>query len=798
MITYTLKNPFLSVESNIAYSANGDIIKCYRMELAESFASSEKDFDRYYDSWYKAIKDLAIGSIVLKQDVYLKKQFDTSSFPETNFFQRADKKHFSEKEFMEHTCYLFFIYTKTDILKNDTIRNPFKKLPSTKVVASKLNEIDQIFARDVDQTVEFLNATEPFHIAPLTEEEIKEYTMNYFNGFYTDRTTDTIKREKYYQIGNKLTGAYIVNKLSQLPDSLTNVVRNSKMSTTDYTFYKGYSDSLGLELNFDHVFNQVFYIEDHNTIKAEIKSKRELIFGLRYFSADNKTAAEKLDEYIAEISQDGKIRFIRAHFNVCFFAEDEAEFKRYDTDLSRVFKDMDIRPHVPVGNRLSNVFNSSFFGYVSNLDLDNTFIIDLQHATCMVPYTTNYKSDREGIYFNDRLFNIPIRKDIWDDDKVRIKARNFFIISSTGGGKGVLANHIFRQYYEQGTTLVINDLGDSYQKLSYLFEDTLYIRYKEGEPLGINPMYIAEGEELSVTQTNQILSFIALLWKRGQSLRTEEEVSLRKIIKCFYELIQFNHSFPIFYQFVQENKDILLEKLEIEYEYFRIDEFLHNCSEFVTGSYSFLFSTSEVMSYDIDNKKIVVFEYDEAKEDPLLLSILLLVSSEVTRRLCWLDKSKRGVVFFDEFAKFLKYDNVLNSVQYYYQAARKQECAIGTVLQSPTQLPENDTSESIIHNTQVLFIPEDENVYHDVKDRFDLDSHDLNQMMSMKSKFSGQVKYSEIFLKIGKESNVIRLECPTEALAAYQTDGKKNAKLMAIYDECKDMELAIQRYLNQD
>jgi len=53
------------------------------------------------------------------------------------------------------------------------------------------------------------------------------------------------------------------------------------------------------------------------------------------------------------------------------------------------------------------------------------------------------------IYFNDRVYNIPVKKDVWDEDRKRIKARNFFIIAPTGEGKSVLANHIFRQFYEK-------------------------------------------------------------------------------------------------------------------------------------------------------------------------------------------------------------------------------------------------------------------------------------------------------------------------------------------------------------
>lgn len=84
--------------------------------------------------------------------------------------------------------------------------------------------------------------------------------------------------------------------------------------------------------------------------------------------------------------------------------------------------------------------------------------------------------------------NIPVIIDLWDEEKNRINARNFFIIVPTGFGKSFNANHLFRQYYEEGSKTVIIDLGGSYKKLSALYpNDTAYITYEEGKPLGINP-----------------------------------------------------------------------------------------------------------------------------------------------------------------------------------------------------------------------------------------------------------------------------------------------------------------------
>ena len=51
-----------------------------------------------------------------------------------------------------------------------------------------------------------------------------------------------------------------------------------------------------------------------------------------------------------------------------------------------------------------------------------------------------------------------------------------------------------------------------------------------------------------------------------------------------------------------------------------------------------------------------------------------------------------------------------------------------------------------------------------------------------------------MFIKIGKESNIFRLEVPKEVYAAYLTDGKENEEIMKLFEKHQDMEKAITEY----
>lgn len=176
--------------------------------------------------------------------------------------------------------------------------------------------------------------------------------------------------------------------------------------------------------------------------------------------------------------------------------------------------------------------------------------------------------------------------------------------------------------------------------------------------------------------------------------------------------------------------------------------------------------------------------------------MLKLIKTAIQRTI-WRNRSERGIILFDEFAKQLKFENVLESVEFYYQAIRKQNGAIGVILQSINQLPENSTSASILENTQVIYSLNNEKGYEDLKRRLNLSAHDLNQLNSIRNHLQGERKYTEMFIKVGKQSNIYRLEVPPEVYAAYLTDGKESEEIMQLYEEYGTMEKAINKFLKQ-
>src|SRR5690606_1664822 len=253
-----------------------------------------------------------------------------------------------------------------------------------------------------------------------------------------------------------------------------------------------------------------------------------------------------------------------------------------------------------------------------------------------------------------------------------------------------------------------------------------------------------------------------------------------------------SHSLASLYHFVEQHKESLIQDLGIQETHFSSYNFLHILSEYVgDGLYGFLFSEVEDQTYRIEDKRMIVFELDEVQDNKEILSVMLKLIKSAIERTIWRNRSERGIILFDEFAKQLKFDNVLESVEFYYQAIRKQNGAIGIILQSINQLPENSTAASILENTQVIYSLRNEKGYDALAKRLKLSSHDLNQLYSIRNNLSGDRKYTEIFIKIGKQSNIFRLEVPPEVYAAYLTDGEESDAIMSLFEKTHDMKQAI-------
>ena len=179
-------------------------------------------------------------------------------------------------------------------------------------------------------------------------------------------------------------------------------------------------------------------------------------------------------------------------------------------------------------------------GNEADFPSEESFYTFIDPALCFFTEETNYKDSLSpfGIKMVDRLSGKPVHLDISDlpMEKNIITNRNKFILGPSGSGKSYFTNHMIRQYYEQGTHVLMIDTGHSYKGLCELInlktggQDGIYLTYDENKPLTFNPFYVEDGI-FDIEKKDSIKALLLTLWKRkDQATEKSEEVLLDRAI----------------------------------------------------------------------------------------------------------------------------------------------------------------------------------------------------------------------------------------------------------------------------
>lgn len=395
---------------------------------------------------------------------------------------------------------------------------------------------------------------------------------------------------------------------------------------------------------------------------------------------------------------------MRSHINVLAWSDNESELSYMDSKLISSFQELDITPYYPTKNDHLYYFLSSIPTNAGCLPRQETFDFDLKKSVCFDITETNYISDPNGVILNDRINNLPVLKDDWDEpyQSKLISSRNALLISETGGGKTFLLNHLLRQYIENGDNVVLIDLGGALEILSLFYPEKIaYIQYEEGKSLGLNPFLIGSKDELTTNKIITVSDFVAILWKKGESLTDKEKVSLNKIVSRYYRNTENNYDFPSFYNYVKNTKD-LLNSLDIpdSPDFFDLKSFVHVCSEFTEGIFEYLFKDNNQVQ-NIYGKQAVVFQLDSIKDKPSILPVFLMAIRDVVENTLFRKKGRKRI-WFEEAAEHLKNEPMLKSIDYYFQTIRKYNGQIGLVLQTIDNIPDNNLGNAIVNNFHIL------------------------------------------------------------------------------------------------
>jgi len=817
--TLESKFPLLKVENHCIVSKFADITAAYRVVLPELFTLTGEEYEALHGAWLKALKVLPDYTVVHKQDFFIEERYTTpNDGEERSFLARSYERHFNERPYLRHTCYLFVTKTTPERMRQTSASSV---LCRGFIIPREMRDTDAVtrFLEAAEQMERILNDSGLVRVERLTEAEIVGTTddagllARYFA--LSDERQAVVNEDirldpDVMRIGDKYLSMHTLSDLDMLPQSVATDFRYERLSTDRSDCRLSFAAPVGLLLSCNHVYNQFVFLDNHDETLKRLEATVRNMTSLAAYSRANAINREWIDLYLNEAHSQG-LRSVRCHCNVMTWAESEAELKRIRNDIGSQLALMGCTPHhntvdVPV------LFWAAIPGNEADFPAEESFYTFLDLALCLFNEETNYRSSLSpfGIRMSDRLSGVPLHLDISDLPMKRgvITNRNKFILGPSGSGKSFFTNHMVRQYWEQGAHILLVDTGNSYQGLCSLIRsktkgrDGVYFTYTEEAPIAFNPFYVEDGV-YDVEKRESLKTLLLTLWKRESEEPTRaEEVALSNAVNLYLSKLKADRSvvpsFDTFYEFVTTDYRRLLEQKRVREKDFDLANFLNVLEPYYKGGeYDYLLNSDRQL--DLLDKRFIVFELDNISSNKTLLPVVTLIIMETfiskMRRL----KGVRKMILIEECWKALTSANMSAYIRYLYKTVRKYFGEAVVVTQEVDDIISSPiVKESIINNADCKILLDQRKYlskFDGIQRLLGLTDKERAQILSINLSNDPKRLYKEVWIGLGGvQSAVYATETSVEEYLCYTTEETEKMQVMALAGKLGgDIETAIRQ-----
>ncbi|EEK16202.1 conjugation system ATPase, TraG family, partial [Porphyromonas uenonis 60-3] len=376
--------------------------------------------------------------------------------------------------------------------------------------------------------------------------------------------------------------------------------------------------------------------------------------------------------------------------------------------------------------------------------------------------------------------------------------------------KSFFCNHMVRQYYEQGTHILLIDTGNSYEGLCQFIhaktkgEDGIYYTYTEENPIAFNPFY-TDDYVFDIEKKESLATLILTLWKSGDEKVTKTEVSeLFASIGAYINKITADRtivpSFNTYYEFMLDEyrQDLLSREIKVTREDFNIDNLLTTLKHYYRGGeYDYLLNSTD--NIDLLSKRFVVFEIDAIKDNKILFPVVTIIIMESfinkMRRL----KDERKMIIIEEAWKAISSANMAEFIKYLYKTVRKHFGEAVVVTQDPDDILRSPVvRESIINNSDCKILLDQRkymNKFDAIQEALGLTNKEKEQILSINQNNDPNRLYKEVWFGLGgMVSAVYATEVSLEEYFAYTTEATEKVAVQRLAAQLGgNIELAIRQ-----
>lgn len=792
--------PIMDVEHDCIMSKSGDVTIVYKAELPEIFTLSDQEYEAFHQAWIKAIKLLPKYTVFHKQDWFVQTNYQPDFTKEdTSFLSRASERFFNERPFLDHSSYIM-LTKKPEGRKTAT--SMFSSLLRRTIVPEETlkPQLLQDFLDSAGQFKRIMEDSEFVKLDRLKEQDllssrrkiglIEQYC--YLSEKNDEFLISDMVFDEGLRVGDKYCQLYTLGDAADLPALCGSRINFDKYSTDKTKFSVGFASTLGQLLSCNHIYNQYIFIEDSQKTIQKLESKRLRLQSLSAYSRENMIARDATNDFLNEAISQQRLP-VKSHFNILVWTDQKEKLKDLKNMVSSGLAQMDaVAKQETIG--APQIFWAGIPGNAADFPMNDTFDTFAEQATCFLNLETGYRSSLSpvGIRLGDRLTGKPIHVDISDEPmKMGICTnRNKFILGPSGSGKSFFTNHMVRSYYEQGTHIVLVDVGHSYKGLCDMVKG-YYFTYSEDNPIRFNPFYIGEGDSLDTEKKESIKTLLLALWKKDdESFKRSEYVALSNSISGYYHYLdQHPEVFPCFnsfYAFLRDQYMQVLKGDRVKEKDFDIDNFLYVLRPYYEdGEFDYLLNATE--NLNLLQERFIVFELDNIKDHPILFPVVTIIIMEVFINKMRKMKGMRKMILIEEAWKALMKEGFAEYIKYLFKTVRKffGEAIVVTqevedIISSPV------VKQAIINNSDCKILLDQskyQNKFDQVQELLGLTEKEKALVLSVNKANDPAKKYKEVFISLGGMlSKVYRTEVSLEEYLAYTTEQSEKVKLMEYAD----------------
>lgn len=796
----------VKVEEDCILSPFGDVTLAFSLHAREAFTSSDDELEALHQALTKAIKVLPQNTVYHQQDWFTESAYKADYDKPLPFLSHSSERFFNERPGLQHTGFVFLTLKasakKIISASSGLLRRHFVpgNVLSEHVLNDFFNACGQWQRIVNDSGLIFAERLRTANIVSTDDRAglIEQYCMLSNDGILKDiQLRDGIK------VGDNQCALYTLADVNDLPSYCGPRINYDKYSTDKTKFSVGFASVLGLLLPCNHVYNQYIFIGSAQKAIRELESKKLRLQSLSVYSRENAIARDAVNDFLNEAIGAQHLP-VKAHFNILAFSPDAARMKDIGQMVAAAMAQMDASPKLETSGA-PQIWYAGIPGFAGQFPMNDTFDTFLEQAICFLNTETNYCNSTSGfsIRLGDRLTGMPVAVDMSDEpmSKGIITNRNKFILGPSGSGKSFFTNHMVRSYYEQGTHVVLVDVGHSYKGLCDMVGG-YYFTYSEKEPIRFNPFYIAEGDVLDTEKKESIKTLLLALWKKDDETFTRSEyVALSNALQLFYEKEVSFRCFDSFYEFLQTDFINVLSADKVKEKDFDVANFLYVLRPYYKGGeFDYLLNASA--NLDLLQQRFIVFELDNIKDHPILFPVVTIIIMEVFISKMRKLKGVRKMILIEEAWKAIAKEGMAEYIKYLFKTVRKFFGEAVVVTQEVEDIVSSPVvKQAIINNSDCKILLDQskyQNKFEQIQQLLGLTEKEKALVLSINKANDPLRKYKEVFISLGGVlSKVYRTEVSPEEYLAYTTEEKEKMRVQAYAAQHGSIEKGIQILANE-